>query len=65
MISVAITVLAFLLVVGLIFWVLSRIPGIPEPIRKIIYIILVVVVVLFVVSWLLGFSGPLTLPRLR
>ena len=61
MISVAITVLAFLLVVGLIFWVLSQIPGIPEPIRKIIYIILVVVVVLFIVSWLLGFSGPLTL----
>jgi hypothetical protein len=57
MISTAITILAFLIIVGLIFWVLSQIPGIPDPIRRIVYIILVVIAVLIVVGWLLSWSG--------
>ena len=57
MIGTAITILAFLIIVGLIFWVLSQIPGIPDPIRRIVYIILVVIAVLIVVGWLLSWSG--------
>jgi membrane protein DedA with SNARE-associated domain len=57
MVATAITILAFLLIVGLIFWVLGQVPGIPEPIRKVVYIILVVIVVLIIVGWLLGWSG--------
>jgi hypothetical protein len=57
MISTAITILAFLIIVGLIFWVLSQIPGIPDPIRRIVYIVLVVIAVLILVGWLLSWSG--------
>ena len=57
MITGAIYLLAFLILVGLVFWVLSKIPGIPDPIRNIIYIILVVVIVLGLVAWMLQFAG--------
>ena len=57
MISTAITILAFLIILGLIFWVLSQIPGIPDPIRRIVYIVLVVIAVLILVGWLLSWSG--------
>lgn len=57
MIGTAITILAFLIIVGLVFWVLSQIPGIPDPIRRIVYIILVVIAVLILVGWLLSWSG--------
>jgi hypothetical protein len=57
MIQGAIYILAFLIVVGLVFWVLSMIPGIPDPIRKIIYIILVVIVVIALVAWMLQYAG--------
>ncbi len=61
MIGIAIQVLCFLILVGLVFWVLSMIPGIPDPIRKVIYIVLVVICVLILVGWLLNISGaPLT-----
>lgn len=66
MLGTAIYILAFLILVGLVFWVLGQIPGIPDPIRKVIYIILVVVVVIILVMWMVGFagSGP-QLPSLR
>ncbi len=57
MIQGAIYIVAFLILVGLAFWVLSQIPGIPDPIRRIIYIILVVVVVIALVVWLVQFAG--------
>jgi hypothetical protein len=66
MIGTAITILAFLIIVGLVFWVLSQIPGIPDPIRRIVYIILVVIAVLILVGWLLSWSGsapPFSFPR--
>jgi len=69
MIQGAIYILAFLILLGLAFWVLSQIPGIPDPIRKVIYIILVVVAVIVAVLWLLQFAGsmpgPFPYPRTR
>lgn len=63
MLAVAIHILAFMILVGLVFWVLSKIPGIPDPIRQIFYIILVVLVVIAMVIWMLGFdTSVLTIP---
>ncbi len=57
MIVAAIYVLAFLLLAGLCFWILEQLP-IPEPIRKVIYVIMVVICVLILITWLLQFAGP-------
>jgi hypothetical protein len=45
-----------LLVIALLFWVLQQI-GLPEPIRKIIYIVAVVLVCLWLLSLVSGWSG--------
>jgi hypothetical protein len=57
MLAIAIDVLAFLILVGLFFWVLSMIPGIPDPIRRVIYIVAIVVLTIILVMWMVQFAG--------
>jgi hypothetical protein len=58
--SALVTLLIWLVVVGLIFWLvwwgLGAI-GVPEPFNKVIRVILVVVAVIFLINILLGFAG--------
>lgn len=62
MLHAALYALAFLLLVALFFWVLDKL-GLPEQIRKVIYIAAVVVVVIVVVVWLVQLAdGGATLP---
>lgn len=63
-----ISLLVFLIVVGLLFWVVRTLSGafsIPAPIVQVLYVILVVFVVLYLLQILGHSSGSLTLPRLR
>jgi glucan phosphoethanolaminetransferase (alkaline phosphatase superfamily) len=55
------------ILVGLVFWVLSEVPGIPEPIVRLIRVVIVVIVVLVVVMLLLqlvGSGGGMNLPKI-
>lgn len=56
MIGLLINLLILVVIVALIFWVLQQF-ALPEPIGKIVNIVLVVVTVLVIVSMLLGISG--------
>ena len=55
--SFLISVVIALLVVGLILWLLSIIPGIDPTIMQIIRVIIIVCMVLWLLSVLLGYSG--------
>lgn len=53
MISMLLTALIVLAIVGLICWGITQIPGIPPIVKTVIYIVLGVVILL----WLLQFVG--------
>ena len=70
MIEFLLTILIYLLVLGLIWWVIDRvvIPMLPAPIGQVVRVILIVVLVIFVILILLNFvggAGRLDFPRLR
>jgi hypothetical protein len=56
MFQFAIQLLVLAILASLLFWVFAQLP-IPEPIRRVIYIVLVVLVVLVLVGWLLQLAG--------
>lgn len=58
LVTLLITVIVFALVCYILFWALGYL-GAPEPVRK----VLVVIVVLIAVIWLLGYFMPGTLNR--
>lgn len=70
MVGGLITLIIWLLVIGILvalaFWLLTEIPGIPEPIVRIIRIVIIVVTVLVIVTLLLQLVGGagLSLPKL-
>ena len=52
--------LVYLIVVGLIFWLLWWIIGyakVPEPFNKVLRVVLALVAVIFLINWLLGLIG--------
>lgn len=54
MISALITLLVVLLIAALVFWVLRQL-GLPEPIDKIVLVILVVILGIWLIYFLMGF----------
>lgn len=71
MIPALINLIFYLLILGilvaLVFWVLTQVPGVPEPIGRMIRVAIVVVVVLVVILLLLQVMGgghDLGLPKL-
>jgi hypothetical protein len=71
MIGGLINLIIWLLIIGILvslaFWVLTQVPGIPEPIVRLIRIVIIVVVVLVIVLLLLqlvGSGGSINLPKL-
>ena len=70
MIASLITLVVYILVVGLIFWLLSYlldVVALPEPFNRVVKVVLLVVGVLIVIALLLQFAGIADggLPRLR
>lgn len=68
MINVLITLLVYLLIVGLIWWAATTIIGViplPEPIKTVVNVILIVVLCLIVIYALMGLLPPGGLPLLR
>lgn len=70
MIETLISLIVYLIIAGLIYWAVTVILGvvpIPEPIRTVINVLMIVVLVLIVVYALLGLVGGIHtgLPRLR
>jgi hypothetical protein len=62
MLITAVYILAFLILVGLAFWVLPQL-GLPDPILKVLRIVAVVVVVVIAVVWMVQWaSGGGSLP---
>jgi VIT1/CCC1 family predicted Fe2+/Mn2+ transporter len=52
--------IVYLIVVGLIFWLLWWIIGyakVPEPFNKVLRVVLALVAVIFLINWLLGLIG--------
>ncbi len=50
----------YLIVVGLIFWLLwwiIRYANVPEPFNKVLKVVLALVAVIFLINWLLGLVG--------
>lgn len=56
MLDVLIQLLVFLIVVGLVYWVLTIIP-LPSPIRQIATVIIVVLAAFYLISLLLDLGG--------
>ena len=56
MIALAIYVIAFLIIVALGYWVIGQL-GLPDPIKKVLTIVLVVIVVVVLVVWMVQFAG--------
>jgi hypothetical protein len=54
MVGALITLLIVLLVAALVFWVLQQL-GLPDPIRKIVYVVVVVVLAIWLLYFLIGF----------
>jgi len=71
MISALISLVVYLLIVGVIYWAVTTILGLiplPEPIKQVINVILIVILVLIVVYALLGLIGavgPVHIPTIR
>jgi len=70
MIASLITLVVYILVVGLIFWLLSYlldVVALPEPFNRVVKVVLLVVGVLVVIALLLQFAGIADggLPKLR
>jgi hypothetical protein len=57
MISILITLLVLVLVVGVIFWILSLLP-IPAPWSNIARAIIALIVLIYLISMLLPYAGP-------
>jgi hypothetical protein len=57
-----IALLIFVIVVGLIYWIITMIP-LPEPFKQILTVVFIVLVVIYLLSWLAGFVPPLPLRR--
>ena len=63
MISILVYILIVAIVAGLAYWIIDVIP-VPEPINRIVKVLIVVVCVLALIWLLLGVAGnPPTLPR--
>lgn len=68
MIETLITLVVYLIVVGLLWWAVTTILGVlplPEPIKTVINVIMVVVLCVIVVYALLGLIGAVPRPLLR
>jgi len=69
MISALITIIVALIIIGVIWWAIQQLLPLiplPEPFRRIIYVLMVVVLVLivvYVIVYLLGSIGGITLPH--
>jgi len=57
MISLLLTVFIVLCIVGLILWGIAQIPGIPQIIKTVIYVIIGVVLLLWCLQYVGGVSG--------
>ena len=56
MIGMLLYLLVFLLVIGLVYWVITQL-ALPEPITRIAIVILVVVAAIILISFLLNMAG--------
>lgn len=56
MISVLISLLVLVIVVGIVFWIISLLP-LPQPWLNIVKVIVGLIVLLVVLSWLLPMAG--------
>jgi len=61
MIDILVFVAIFVIVAVVIWWILSQLV-LPEPIRKIILIVFVVIAAIFAIALLLNFTGHASIP---
>ena len=64
MISMLVSLLILVLVVGVVFWILSMLP-IPQPWLNVARAIIALIVLIWLISWLLPMSGGFGHPVLR
>ena len=63
MLGLLISILILALICSVIFWLINFL-GLPDPIRKIVIVLLVVIALIYVISMLGGYAPPL-LPHAR
>lgn len=66
--AVILQILLALIILGIVWWMASRlfaILPIAEPFRTVIYVLAVGLISIFLVIWLFGLLGSVNLPRLR
>jgi len=63
MISTLLYVFIVLCIVGLIIWGINQIPGIPQIVKTVIYVIVGIVLLLWCLNYIGGAGHSLTLPR--
>lgn len=56
MISLLINLLILFLIVGLIYWAFTLFP-LPEPLNRIVLLVLAIITIIFVIDLLLGLTG--------
>lgn len=64
MLSVLLSLLIVLIVIGLCYWVITQIP-LPAPIRSIAIVVLVVVAAIYLIYVLIGLGAAIPLGRWR
>lgn len=56
-INFIIELIILLIVIGMLFWCVQRIPGIPAPIPTIIQILIVLIFAIYILDHFVGFGG--------
>lgn len=54
MIEFLLTALIILAIVGLLLWGIQAIPGIPQPVKIVVYVIVGVILLLWLLNWVQG-----------
>ena len=56
------SILVLVIIMGLIYWVITLLP-LPEPFKQIAVVIVVIICLLYLLSMLFGYAGPLPVFR--
>ncbi len=62
MISLLLTIIIVALILGLVFYALQNVPGLPPVVRQVIIVVACLIVILYLLGWLFGYMPHVRFP---